>query len=101
MGARTPFKGIGGGPTRSEGSPEKLGETFFADLDRSWRRHGGKVLDRLRTDRPEIFLQVMVKLMQVGMLGQPNGFDQRRRNRKEVLQRLGDIEQMRRLANGA
>jgi hypothetical protein len=32
---------------------------------------------------------------------QPSGFDQRRRNRKEVLQRLEDIEQMRRLANDA
>ena len=41
MGARSPFKGIGGGPTRSEGSHEKLGEAFLADLDRSWRRHGG------------------------------------------------------------
>jgi hypothetical protein len=35
------------------------------------------------------------------MLGQPNGFDRQRRNRKEVLQRLVVIEQMQRLANGA
>ena len=101
MGARTPFKGIGGGPTRSEGSPEKLGAAFFADFHRSWRRHGGDVLDRLRTERPEIYFQMMIKLIQVGMLGQPSGFDQRRRNRKEVLQRLEDIEQMQRLTNGA
>jgi hypothetical protein len=53
------------------------------------------------TERPEIFFQMMIKLIQVGMLGQPNSFDRRRRNRKEVLQRLEDIEQMQRLANGA
>jgi hypothetical protein len=100
MRAHTPFKGTGGGPTRSGGSHEKLGHAFFADLDRSWRRHGGEVLDRLRTQRPEIYFQVMVKLIQVWMLGKPNGFD-RRRNRKEVLERLEDIEQLQRLTNGA
>jgi hypothetical protein len=100
MGARTTFRGIGGGPPRPQGSREKLGEAFFADLDRSWRRHGGEVLDRLRTERPKIYFQVMVKLIQVRMLGQPNGFD-RRRNRKEVLQRLEDIEQLQHLTNGA
>ena len=100
MRAHTPFKGTGGGPTLSEGSHEKLGEAFLTDLDRSWRRHGGGVLDRLRTERPEIYFQVMVKLIQVWMLSKPNGFD-RRRNRKEVLQRLEDIEQLRHLTNGA
>jgi hypothetical protein len=98
-GARISFKGIGG-PTRSEGSPEKLGAAFFADFHRSWRHHGGEVLDRLSIERPEIFFQMMIKLIQVGMLGQPSGLD-RRRNRKEVLQRLEDIEQMQRLTNGA
>jgi hypothetical protein len=97
MGARTSFKSIGGGPTRSEGSPEKLGAAFFADLHRSWRHYGGEVLDRLSTD----YFQMMIKLIQVGILGQPNSFDRRRRNRKDVLQRLEDIEQMQRLANGA
>ena len=42
----------------------------------------------------------MVKLVQVWMLSKPNGFD-RRRNRKEVLQRLEDIEQLQHLTNGA
>jgi hypothetical protein len=100
MGARTTFRGIGGGPARPEDSRKKLGEAFFADLNRSWQRHGGEVLDRLSTERPEIFFQVMVKLVQVWMLSESNGFD-RRRNRKEVLQRLEDIEQMQRLNNGA
>ena len=58
------------------------------------------MLDRLSTERPEIFFQMMIKLIQVGMLGQPSGLD-RRRSRKEVLQRLEDIEQMQRLSNGA
>jgi hypothetical protein len=100
MGAHTTFRGIGGGPTQPEDSRKKLGEAFIADLDRSWQRHGGEVLDRLCTERPEIFFQVLVKLVQVWMLSEPNGFD-RRRNRKEVLQRLEDIEQMQRLNNGA
>jgi hypothetical protein len=100
MRARTTFRGIGGGPTQPEDPRKKLGEAFLVDLDRSWRRHGGEVLGRLHTERPEIYFQVMVKLVQVWMLSEPNGFD-RRRNRKEVLQRLEDIEQMQRLTNGA
>jgi hypothetical protein len=100
MDAHTPSKGNRGGPARSEGSPGKLGAAFFADFHRSWLRHGGEVLDRLSTERPEIYFQMMIKLIQVGMLGQPSGLD-RRRNRKEVLQRLEDIEQMQHLTKDA
>jgi hypothetical protein len=100
MGAHTTFRGVGGGPTQPEDPRKKLDEAFLADLDRSWQRHGSEVLDRLRTERPEIYFQVIVKLIQVWMLSKPNGFD-RRRNRKEVLQRLEDVEQLKRLTNGA
>jgi hypothetical protein len=34
------------------------------------------------------------------MLGEPNDFD-RRRNRKQVLQRLEDVERLKHLTNGA
>ena len=87
--------------TISAGTGIPRSSVFLADLDRSWRRHGGG--ERCSTayaPNSQIYFQVMVKLMQVWMLSKPNGFD-RRRNRKEVLQRLEDIEQLQHLTNGA
>jgi hypothetical protein len=77
----------GGG--RTEGSRRKLAEAFLADLDRSWERSGGEILDRLIAERPVVFFKAITKLTLVlhRTLRKPNNFD-RQRNREEVLQRL-------------
>jgi hypothetical protein len=88
---------------RAESSRKKLAEDVLADLYRSWEQHGGEVLDRVRTERPEVYFRVLVKLTLVlhRTLGKAKDIDRLRnrqedeakdfdrlRNRQEVLQRL-------------
>jgi hypothetical protein len=49
-----------------------------------------EILARVRTDRPKVYFRALVKLTLVlhRALGKPHDFD-RRRNREEVLDRLG------------
>ena len=84
-----------GGPRRPEGACKKLAEDFLADLERLWQQHGREVLQRLATERPLAFFQVMIKLARVQPLelGLPeeSGYPC---NREEVLQRLGDASRL-------
>jgi hypothetical protein len=77
-----------GGRRRPEGAYTKLAEDFLADLERLWQQHGREVLQRLATERPAAFFQVMIKLARVQPLelGPPeeSGCPC---NREEVLQR--------------
>jgi hypothetical protein len=74
---------------RAERSHQKLAEEFLARLDRAWRRHGREILDRVMAERPELYFQALVSLIQVlhRRLPQPPDFD-RRHYRADVLQRL-------------
>ena len=49
------LKGMPGGPGRPLGSRNKLSEDFLCDMHDAWTAHGSAVLDRIITDRPEIF----------------------------------------------
>jgi hypothetical protein len=73
----------------AEGSRKKLAEAFLADLDRSWQQHGRETLDRVRTERPQVYFRMLVKLTVAlhRVLGKLDDVD-RRRNRDEVLLRL-------------
>ena len=73
----------------AERSHQKLAEEFLARLDRTWRRHGREILDRVMAERPELYFQAMVGLTEVmhRQLPEPPEFD-RRRYRANVLQRL-------------
>jgi hypothetical protein len=74
---------------RAEPSHQKLAEEFLARLDRTWRRHGREILDRVMAERPELYFRALVRLTQVlhRRLPEPPGFDQRQ-YRADVLQRL-------------
>jgi hypothetical protein len=74
---------------RAERSHQKLAEEFLARLDRTWRRHGREILDRVMYERPKLYFQAMVRLTEVmhRQLPEPPEFD-RRRYRADVLQRL-------------
>ena len=39
---------------RAERSHQKLAENFLARLDRTWRRHGPEIFDRVMAERPEL-----------------------------------------------
>ena len=89
--SKAPKTGCG----RAEGSRKKLAEAFLAALDHSWQQHGPDTLDRLRTERPQVYFRVLVKLTVAlhRALGKPNDFD-RRRNRKQALQRLESVSKV-------
>jgi hypothetical protein len=42
-----------------ESSHQKLAENFLARLDRTWRRHGREILDRVMAERPELYFQAL------------------------------------------
>ena len=83
------LKGMAGGPGRPLGSRNKLSEDFLRDLHVAWTAHGSAVLDRIITDRPEIFFLAMTKLAQVYRveLGKPQELDGPC-SREEALRRL-------------
>src|SRR5262249_34532510 len=53
------------GPGRPLGSRNKLSEDFLCDMHVAWTEHASAVLDRIITDRPEIFFLAMTKLAQI------------------------------------
>jgi hypothetical protein len=59
------LKGMPGGPGRPLGSRNNLTEDFLRDIHVAWTSHGSAVLDRIITDRPDIFFLAMTKLAQV------------------------------------
>jgi hypothetical protein len=71
------------------GSHQQLAEEFLAKLERSWRRHGGKVFRKLAAERPEVLFKAIANLIiiQHRRLPEPPGFD-RRRNRADAFERL-------------
>ena len=74
---------------RPESSHQKLAENFLARLDRTWRRHGREILDRVMAERPKLYFQAMVRLTVVlhRRLPEPPEFD-RQRARADVLRRV-------------
>jgi hypothetical protein len=84
------LKGMPGGPGRPLGSRNKLSEDYLRDMHVAWTAHGSAVLDRIITDRPEIFFLAMTKLALVHPVeqGQPRDFDDRPRPREQALEKL-------------
>ena len=70
-------------------SHRKLGENFFAQLNRSWEQHGREILARVYAERPQLYFKALVNLTVALHRAhrEPPNFD-RRRHREEVLQRL-------------
>jgi hypothetical protein len=52
-----------GGPGRPVGSRHKLSEKFLADLQRVWLKKGGKALDRVADQNPEILVRVIASVL--------------------------------------
>jgi hypothetical protein len=60
-----PFKpGQSGNPSRRpKGSRNRLSEDFLHDLHSYWQEHGSAVIDRLRNEKPDIFLRVVADVL--------------------------------------
>jgi hypothetical protein len=86
---RATAKASGTARRRTERSRRKLGKGFLADLNRAWRRHGRKTLERLSAERPMIYFKAIVMLAEIQQrqLPEPPGFD-RLRYRADVMERL-------------
>ncbi len=75
--------------SRAEGSCRELAEDLLARLHYSWRLHGREMLGRLKTERPEVYFRMMVKvaLIQLGGRDKLSDLD-RQRKREQALFRL-------------
>ncbi len=60
-----PFKpGQSGNPSgRPKGSRVKLAEDFLADIHADWQEHGIKAIERVREEKPDIYLKVVASIL--------------------------------------
>jgi hypothetical protein len=59
------LKGIAGGPGRPPGSRNRLTEDFLGDLHAAWLERGREAIDRVIDERPEAFLGIVAKTIDV------------------------------------
>ena len=83
------LKGIAGGPGRPPGSRNRLTEDFLGDLHAAWQEHGREAIGRVVAERPEVFLAIVARTIDVRRveLGQPGEFS-RIANKEEILEML-------------
>ena len=83
------LKGIAGGPGRPAGSRNKLTEEFIGDLHAAWHEQGREAIDRVVAERPEVFLAIVAKTIDVRRLeiGQPEEFP-RRYTKEAIIEKL-------------
>ena len=83
------LKGIAGGPGRPPGSRNRLTEDFVGDLHAAWLERGREAIDRVVDERPEAFLGIVAKTIDVRRveLGQPGEFS-RLPNKQAILDKL-------------
>ena len=83
------LKGIAGGPGRPPGSRNRLTEDFLGDLHAAWQEHGREAIDRVVARRPEVFLTIVARTIDVRRveIGQPGEFS-RLPNKQAILEKL-------------
>src|SRR5262245_30772667 len=82
------LKGVAGGPGRPAGSRNKLTEDFLGDLHAAWQEHGREAIDRAIDERPEVFLAIVARTIDVRRIevGQPGEFS-RLANKQAIAER--------------
>lgn len=56
--------GVSANPAgRPKGSRNKLGEAFITDLYESWKDHGAATIDKVRVEKPDVYVKVVASLM--------------------------------------
>jgi hypothetical protein len=52
-----------GNPGRPRGSRNRLGEAFLQALAEDFEKHGAAVIEKVRTDKPDVYLKVIAGLL--------------------------------------
>jgi|688.fasta_scaffold585367_2 hypothetical protein len=52
-----------GNPGRPKGSKNKLGEAFVAALHEDFQEHGVRVIEAVRTEKPDVYLKVIAQII--------------------------------------
>jgi hypothetical protein len=83
------LKGIAGGPGRPAGSRNRLTEDFLGDLHAAWQEHGREAINRVIDERPEMFLTIVARTIDVRRVevGHPGEFSQLH-NKQAIAERL-------------
>jgi hypothetical protein len=83
------LKGIAGGPGRPPGSRNRLTEDFIGDVHAAWLERGREAIDRVIDERPEAFLAIVARTIDVRRVkvGQPGEFS-RLPNKQAIVERL-------------
>jgi hypothetical protein len=83
------LKGIAGGPGRPAGSRNRLTEDFLGDVHAAWLERGREAIDRVIDERPEAFLAIVARTIDVRRveLGSPGEFA-RLGNKEAILAKL-------------
>lgn len=55
--------GNSGGPGRTRGARNKLGEAFVADMLADWEKNGAETIKKVRADRPQDYLKVVASIL--------------------------------------
>lgn len=85
-----------GNPGRPKGARNKLGEAFLYDMLADWEKHGGKVIARVREEKPEAYLKTVASILPQQMNVKVEPFEemtdeQLRRHAERLLAELGPI----------
>jgi hypothetical protein len=59
------LKGMARGPGRPAGSRNKLTEDFLGDMHAAWLERGREAIDRVIDERPEVFLAIVARTIDV------------------------------------
>ncbi len=83
------LKGIAGGPGRPPGSRNRLTEDFIGDVHSAWMERGREAIDRVIDERPEAFLAIVARTIDVRRveLGSPGDFA-RLGNKQSIIEKL-------------
>ncbi len=83
------LKGMAGGPGRPPGSRNKLTEDFIGDVHSAWMERGREAIDRVIDERPEAFLAIVARTIDVRRveLGWPGDFA-RLGNKQSIIEKL-------------
>ena len=82
--------GNSGNGGRKKGARSKLGEAFLADLCADWEEHGKAAIERVRCEKPDVYLKVVASILPRDLNVNINPLEDATDD--ELVQRLRDLD---------